>query len=131
MKAHIRPQKPVALVWQPEESLPQWAALAAACQKAGLTVKKIEKEALPLCVGQLCDLPGKYQPAAEAAAERFAPALILSGLSDRALDRLLSDLKSAQVNIPLKAVVTPTSKQWPLQQLLAELTQEHAAFNPQ
>jgi hypothetical protein len=37
-------------------------------------------------------------------------------------------MKQAQVNIPLKAVVTPTSKSWVFGDLLAHLQEEHTAF---
>ena len=36
--------------------------------------------------------------------------------------------KRQQVNIPLKAVVTPTSKSWVFGDLLAHLQEEHTAF---
>ena len=42
--------------------------------------------------------------------------------------QLLDLMKQAQVNIPLKAVVTPTSKSWVFGDLLAHLQEEHTAF---
>ena len=44
------------------------------------------------------------------------------------VDTLLDLMKQAQVNIPLKAVVTPTSKSWVFGDLLAHLQEEHTAF---
>ena len=37
-------------------------------------------------------------------------------------------MKQAQVNIPLKAVVTPSNKNWVFGDLLAHLSEEHASF---
>jgi len=37
-------------------------------------------------------------------------------------------MKQAQVNIPLKAVITPSNKNWVFGDLLAHLSEEHAAF---
>ena len=44
------------------------------------------------------------------------------------MDTLLDLMKQAQVNIPLKAVVTPSNKNWVFGDLLAHLSEEHAAF---
>ena len=41
---------------------------------------------------------------------------------------LLDLLKQAQVNIPLKAVVTPANRSWVFGDLLAHLQEEHTAF---
>ena len=128
MKAHIRPQSPVALVWQLGEDDPRRPGLAAACQKAGLRLRPVLPEDLGRCIGALCDLPGKYPEEAPAPAQDTLPALVLSGLSNTALDGFLDDLRTQGVDIPLKAMVTPTNRVWSVQQLLAELTREHEAF---
>ena len=44
------------------------------------------------------------------------------------LDTLLDLMKQAQVNIPLKAVVTPSNKNWVFGDLLAHLSEEHVSF---
>ena len=41
---------------------------------------------------------------------------------------LLDLMKQAQVNIPLKALVTPSNKNWVFGDLLAHLQEEHTAF---
>ena len=56
----------------------------------------------------------------------YPPALVLANFKD--VDTLLDLMKQAQVNIPLKAVVTPTSKSWVFGDLLAHLQEEHTAF---
>ena len=56
------------------------------------------------------------------------PALVLANFKDKDVDTLLDLMKQAQVNIPLKAVVTPTSKSWVFGDLLAHLQEEHTAF---
>ena len=58
----------------------------------------------------------------------YPPALVLANFKDKDVDTLLDLMKQAQVNIPLKAVVTPTSKSWVFGDLLAHLQEEHAAF---
>lgn len=128
MKAHIHVHKPVALVWNYSPSLPEYALLAAACTKAGMQLKCLAPGDLSICVGQLCDLPGKYPKGPLVPPEQFPAALILEGLSDPVLDNLLADLRAANITIPLKAVVTGINRQWPLVQLLKELNEEHEAF---
>ena len=49
----------------------------------------------------------------------YPPALVLANFKDKDVDTLLDLMKQAQVNIPLKAVVTPTSKSWVFGDLLA------------
>ena len=58
----------------------------------------------------------------------YPPALVLANFRDKDVDTLLDLMKQAQVNIPLKAVVTPTSKNWVFGDLLAHLQEEHTAF---
>ena len=58
----------------------------------------------------------------------YPPALVLANFKDKDVDTLLDLMKQAQVNIPLKADVTPTSKSWVFGDLLAHLQEEHTAF---
>ena len=44
------------------------------------------------------------------------------------MDTLLDLMKQAQVTIPLKAVVTPSNRNWVFGDLLAHLQEEHTAF---
>ena len=60
--------------------------------------------------------------------DAYPPTLILANFRDRDVDTLLDLLRKAQANIPLKAVVTPTSRNWVFGDLLAHLTEEHAAY---
>ena len=55
-------------------------------------------------------------------------ALVLANFKDKDVDTLLDLMKQAQVNIPLKAVVTPSNRNWVFGDLLAHLQEEHAAF---
>ncbi|MGN0707287.1 MAG: DUF3783 domain-containing protein [Faecalibacterium sp.] len=58
----------------------------------------------------------------------YPSAVVLANFRDRDLDTLLDLMKQAQVQIPLKAVVTPTSRTWVFGDLLAHLAEEHAAY---
>ena len=59
------------------------------------------------------------------------PAMIVSGLSHQngELGRFIDLVGKSGADLPLRAMVTPTSKGWTLSQLLMELNQEHDAVN--
>ena len=56
-------------------------------------------------------------------------ALIVSGLSHQTgeLGRFIDLVRESGADLPLRAMVTPTSKNWTLAQLLQELNREHEA----
>ena len=58
----------------------------------------------------------------------YPPALVLANFKEKDVDTLLDLMKQAKVNIPLKAIVTPSNKNWVFGDLLAHLQEEHAAF---
>lgn len=58
----------------------------------------------------------------------YPSALVLANFKDKDVDTLLYLMKQAQVNIPLKALVTPSNKNWVFGDLLAHLQEEHTAF---
>ena len=60
--------------------------------------------------------------------DAYPAAVVLANFRERDLDTLLDLMKQAQVQIPLKAVVTPTSRSWVFGDLLAHLAEEHAAY---
>ena len=58
----------------------------------------------------------------------YPPAVVLANFKEKDVDTLLDLMKQAQVTIPLKAVVTPSNRNWVFGDLLAHLQEEHAAF---
>ena len=51
--------------------------------------------------------------------------LLLCGLGDKQLDRLLANMRRAGVSVPYKAVLTEHNKNWKLCQLIEEVVKEH------
>ncbi len=51
--------------------------------------------------------------------------MLLCGLGDRQLDRLLAALRRAGVSVPYKAVLTEHNKNWKLCKLIEEVAREH------
>lgn len=53
------------------------------------------------------------------------PMIIFAGLSESTLDRVLSGLRSQQIRIPYKAVLTPTNQNWTPEECYLEIKKEH------
>ena len=124
MKAHIADLPPAAaLAWK----APQGSGLEKVCAGAGVRLRAVEEQDLGRTVAALCGLPGAGKGAEPVAAADPTPALVLWGLDRNALDAFLDGLKAAGVRIPLKAVVTPTNRDWTFAALLEELHAEHRA----
>ena len=131
MKAHIARNQnagvPLALGWnlspadrgKLEGMAPAFGmkVLPVAPADAGKTVAQLLGEVETKTARTLVLEPGAYPPA-----------LVLANFKDKDVDTLLDLMKQAQVNIPLKAVVTPPTRNWVFGDLLARLQEEHAAF---
>ena len=140
MKAHIARNQnagvPLALGWnlsaadrgKLEGMAPAFGmkVLPVAPADAGKTVAQLLGEVETKAARTLVLEPGAYPPALEPGA--YPPALVLANFKDKDVDTLLDLMKQAQVNIPLKAVVTPANRSWVFGDLLAHLQEEHAAF---
>jgi hypothetical protein len=55
--------------------------------------------------------------------------IVVSGISENELHQLMTGCRRAGMKHSLWAALTPTSLQWPLQRLLAELSAEHQALS--
>ncbi len=54
--------------------------------------------------------------------------MILCGINDAKLNRILAALRSKNVRIPYKAVLTASNQEWTAYECLEELKKEHEAF---
>ena len=75
-------------------------------------------------------------PSGSAATEGTVPApaaqtppscLVLCGLRDKRLDKVLFELKRADIPIDYKAVLTPSNQEWTVPELMKELQRERQA----
>ena len=128
MKAHIHREPRCALLWRFDDTCPGYEGLARAARSCGVTLRAVGNGELGALVGDLC--AGKPAPAfAPLIAVPERPALIVSGLSHQTgeLGRFIDLVKDSGADLPLRAMVTPTSEGWTLAQLLLELNREHDA----
>ena len=99
MKARIIREPRCALLWRIDESYPNYAAIARAARRYDV----------------------KLRPVAD------RPAIIVNGLrhDNGELGAFLDLIKMGGASIPVRSMVTPTSKGWTLANLLMELNTEH------
>ncbi len=65
-------------------------------------------------------------PAAEPLTDSM---MILCGIEGSRLDRVLAALRSKNVRLPYKAVLTPSNQEWTPAECLSELKREHEAMS--
>lgn len=105
---------------------PQWSKLRQVFVMQKLRMKAVEPGQYGLPLAQV--LEGSEESAG--VEEEFSdPMLVFCSLTGPQLDRLLGAMKRAKLPpIPLKAVLTPTNRDWTSQQLWQELRREHQAM---
>ena len=128
MKAHIVCDPRCALLWRFDADSAGYAGVERAARLCGVTLRTVGNAELNTPVGNLC--AGK-PPVAAAPLDTVPelPALIVSGLSHQTgeLGRFIDLVRESGADLPLRAMVTPTSKTWTLAALLQELNREHEA----
>lgn len=128
MKAHIVREPRCALLWRFDADSAGYAGVERAARLCGVALRTVGNTELGALVGDLC--AGKTPEAAVLpAAVPELPALVVSGLSHQTgeLGRFIDLVRESGADLPLRAMVTPTSKTWTLAALLQELNREHEA----
>ena len=126
MKARIIREPRCVLLWRFTEKSTGYDALAHAARAYKLKIRCIGDGDLAAKVGDLCQgLPSPAFAPLIAVGDR--PAMIVSGLRHDTgeLGHFLDLVKAGGAEFPLRSMVTPTSKDWTLLQLLQELNNEH------
>ena len=127
MKARIEQQPRCVLLWRIAPGTAAFAAVEHAARPYGLRVRPVSEQDLNTTVGDLCR--GRHAPA-PGTAPTGLPAMSISGLrhDNGDLTAFLEGVRRGGAPIPLRAMVTPTSRSWTLGALLEELCQEHTAL---
>ena len=119
MKARIIREPRCALLWRIDESYPNYAAIVRAARRYDVKLRLVADGDLGA---------GRPAPAfAPLIAVPDRPAIIVSGLrhDNGELGAFLDLIKMGGASIPVRSMVTPTSKGWTLANLLLELNTEH------
>lgn len=129
MKAYVNREPRCALVWNFGPGQPGYGVLELAARQYKLRLRAVTAADLGAAIGDLvAGRPGR--PMADPPSLPDRAALIVSGLrtDDGSLNGFLDELRRGGAAIPLRAMVTPTSKTWTLGTLLHELNAEHEAI---
>ena len=108
------------------EAQPKFKSLLKMLGMDDLPVVWIPKEHSSEPIKDLVELPdgwGAFQ------SSTLPRTIIVSGISENELHQLMTGCRRAGMKQALWAALTPTSIQWRLQQLLAELSAEHQALS--
>ncbi len=107
-------------------------AIRAALLPLKIRVKQISPDEygkkLGVLAGSLPEEATSYEKAAEASPALSDSMMILCGIDGPKLDRVLAALRSKNVRLPYKAVLTPSNQEWTPVECLSELKKEHAAM---
>lgn len=105
-------------------------------QKFKFLLSKLDMSDVPLVwVGThqiavpIVDLVRLPHGSGDGQASEMPRAVIVSGITQHALHRLMTGCRQAGMAQALWAVLTPVSEKWPLQRLLKELAAERAALS--
>lgn len=132
MKAHIQKEPRCVLLWNFGPLNAGYDHLARTASSFGLKVRSVGPAELSARVGDLCT--GRHAPAgASLPSPTDHAAMIISGLrhDDGSLGHFVDEVRRGGAAIPLRAMVTPTSRDWTLDALLRELCEEHATVGGQ
>ena len=116
MKARIIREPRCALLWRIDESYPNYAAIARAARRYDVKLRPVADGDLGGIVGDLC--AGRPAPV-------FAPLIAVPDRPANIVSGLRHDNGEFGASIPVRSMVTPTSKGWTLANLLLELNTEH------
>ena len=92
----------------------------------GIKIRSVRKEDYLQPVGALSGVADISRTDAVYDGEGFdGEMLVICGLTDPQMDQMLAYFRREGIRIPLKAALTPTNKDWTVEQLFFELYQEH------
>lgn len=101
------------------------SALQIIALRCGCRVKPVPPEQTGATLSELLAGENAVWPSPESAVGEM---LVMADLSERQMDLVLTQLRRNKVEIPLKAVLTPTNADWTAAALYKELCRERDAF---
>ena len=105
---------------------PEFSKLRQIFAMLRLRMRVVEPDRYHIALSDLAAGRGEGGEMSEALPEAM---LVFCGLNNALLNQVLEVIRMAKLPpIPLKAVITPSNKNWVFGDLLAHLSEEHAAF---
>ena len=99
------------------------------CSATGVRLRAVTPEDQAQPIGALCGVEKRLPGASPSAAPAEEKTLVFARLTERQLDSLLTEMRTARVGTDaLKAVLTPSNAGWSVHKLAAELMRERASL---
>lgn len=110
----------------------EYRKIAQVASRLKMAVDVVEPAYYDKTLGEL--VSGKYREKVADVTELSKPIsteslILICGLSDKRMDKLLFELRRAEVSVAYKAVLTPTNKNWNVSQLMQEMRREKLAYS--
>lgn len=128
MKARITPKKEIVLLYHLDK-VANKKALLELLAKENLSYREVLEEELELTTGELAG----YQASTTKSLQKpetipQISAMAMGGLSGKKLDAVLNGMKKAEIELPVKMVITPVNESWKFGELITEVAEEHELF---
>lgn len=130
MKAHIRPEKEVFLLYKLGEDTEKGQKLRQALSQMNIEVITVTDDMLLESVGFCAHMDG-FASCGEVYQEEPLPyeMLVMKVPSRARLNQILSQLQKEGLRVERKAIITPTNREWPFRKLYEEVSKEHELMN--
>jgi len=117
--------RPKVLLYRLGNETEKGKALCAILDEMKLFTLHVTPEQLNETAGKLVSTNAAETGATPPESVPEAEFMLLCGLGDKQLDRLLANMRRAGVSVPYKAVLTEYNKEWKLCKLIEEVAREH------
>ena len=117
--------RPKVLLYRLDGDTAKGRALRAILDEMKLLTLNVDAAQTGETVGRLVSAQAASTDAPPPEIAPTAEFMLLCGLGDRQLDRLLGAMRRAGVSVPYKAVLTEHNKSWKLCDLIEEVAKEH------
>lgn len=126
MKARIAKEREKVLLYRLTQEEENGAKVRCLLQELGMETIDVAAEQLGWTLGALAGKTGFVQYKAESIPDEIPSdeALVMVGLTDVRIDRVMAGLRDVGAKVRLKAVLTPTNQHWSFARLLTELSKE-------
>lgn len=126
MKARIAKEREKVLLYRLAQEEENGAKVRRLLKELGMETIDVAAEQLGWTLGALAGKNGFAQNKAESIPDEVLSdeALVMVGLTDDRIDRVMAGLRDVGAKVRLKAVLTPTNQNWSFARLLTELSKE-------
>lgn len=107
-------------------------AMKRICISQKIRVRTVGVEDYQQTIGYLAGLKEQEERAASECCEELEQELLVfAALPDQKLNEILQQMRKAKIQIPYKAILTPTNQNWTVTELYKEIASEHEAMRAQ